>query len=84
MIVVRVFNNKNVCVDVGDRKKSLEISRICSEMGAKIKKDIDDFCLLITDRPDTQRAAKGRKLKGVKILHPNFVAECRQCQAYLD
>ena len=53
-------------------------------MGAKLKKEPEDYCLLITDRIDTERVAKARKLKGVKILRPEFVTECSECHAYLD
>jgi hypothetical protein len=53
-------------------------------MGAKVKENPEDNCLLIADRVDTEKVAKGRKLKGVKVLRSNFVVECKQCQAYLD
>lgn len=43
-------------------------------MGARLKKEPEDHCLLITDRADTEKVAKARKLKGVKILRSDFVS----------
>jgi hypothetical protein len=42
-------------------------------MGAKLKKEPEDYCLLITDRVDTEKITKARKLKGIKILKQEFV-----------
>lgn len=53
-------------------------------MGAKIVKDVTDNCLLISSRSDTEKVSKGRKLKNVRIVTPNFIEECKACNAYLS
>ena len=66
--MVRVFNNKIVCIDVADRSKKAKLLQLGIEMGARVKDSPEDNCLLIADRVDTEKVAKGRKLKGVKVL----------------
>lgn len=53
-------------------------------MGAKIVDDVVDNCLLVTNRNDTEKVAKARKCKNVRIVTPNFLDECKQCDAYLS
>ena len=53
-------------------------------MGAKIKKELCDHCLLITSRTDTEKVQKAKKMKGVKVLRTGFIRDCKQCEAYLD
>jgi hypothetical protein len=53
-------------------------------MGARVVKDPTDNCLLVTNKTDTEKVAKARKLKNVKIVSPNFIDECKQCDAYIN
>jgi len=84
MIVVRVFHNKTICLDIADKAKKAQLQKLCLDMGAKVADTPENYCILIANRGDTEKVAKARKLKGVKILRSQFVEECRQCQAYLD
>ena len=53
-------------------------------MGAKIMKEPCDYCIYITNRVDTEKVAKAKKLKHIKILKPSFIEDCKKCEAYLD
>lgn len=53
-------------------------------MGAKVVEDVCDNCLLVATRPDSDKVAKARKMKNVRIVTPNFVEESKQVEAYLD
>jgi hypothetical protein len=53
-------------------------------MGAKIVQEVTDHVLLIGARPDSEKVAKARKCRNVKVVTPNFIEECKQCQTYLS
>lgn len=53
-------------------------------MGAIIKSEPCDNCLVISNRTDTECVAKARKMKNTKVVKPEFVYECKQCEAYLE
>ena len=49
-----------------------------------MRSDPCDNCLLITEKVDTEKVKKAKRMKHVKILRPEFVFECQQVGAYLD
>lgn len=53
-------------------------------MGGKVKEEVCENCLLITNNLDTERVARAKKLKNVKILKPDFIGDCQKVGAYLD
>lgn len=53
-------------------------------MGAKVAEEVCDNCLLVTMRNDSDKVARARKMKNVRIVTPNFIEECKQAQGYLD
>ena len=57
---------------------------MCQKMGANLVKEPCDNCLFITNRADTEKVAKAKKLKFVKILKPAFIEDCKKCEAYLN
>ena len=77
-IQVRHFHNKIICLDIYPLKDKENIERDCRAMGATMKENPCDNCLLITTKVNTEKVARARKLKNVKILRPNFVKECKQ------
>lgn len=83
-IQVKHFQNKTICVDLAPPTRKTALEKMAEDMGAKIVRDPVDNCLLVTNKGDTERVAKARKLKNVKIVSPNFIEECKHCDAYLS
>lgn len=42
-------------------------------MGAKIQREVVDNCFLISAKKDTEKVAKAKKSKNVKVLNPKFI-----------
>jgi hypothetical protein len=70
-------------LDLPNAKKTA-IEKMAVEMGAKVVPEVVDNCLLVSTRNDSEKVSKARKCKNVKIVTPNFVEECKQCEAFLD
>lgn len=80
---MRHFHGKTLCVDLPAGKRAA-IEKLAAEMGARVVAEVVDNCLLVSARSDSEKVAKARKCKNVKIVTPNFVEECKQYDAYLD
>ena len=53
--------------------KKIDLEKLSERMGAKILREPQDYCIFIANRIDTQKVAKAKKLKHIKILKPNFI-----------
>lgn len=52
-------------------------------MGAKIINNLHDYCLLITNKVGNEAVSKAKKMKGIKVLKPEFITDCKQCNALM-
>lgn len=46
---------------------------MAEEMGAKIQREVVENCILISTKKDTEKVARAKKTKNVKVLTPKFI-----------
>ena len=81
---MRHFHNKKIVIDHSVPAEKEKLIKTCELMGAKICSEPCDYCLLITNKTNTERVAKAKKCRNVKIIKPMFVTDCQKVGAYLD
>ncbi len=53
-------------------------------MGANIKPNPTENCLLVTNKLGTEKVTKAKKLRYCKVIKPEFINDCKACGAYLN